>query len=1085
MRSNRPWLPLLALLAGLALTFGFWSQSRALHRRALSSALEQHSLEARSRIETRLRSYERSLLATRSHFQASPAVTRQSFATFVAGLDLEPGMQAIGFATLVPAGKRERHVRELRAQGFPAYQIHPEGAREVTCPVIYLEPFRDRNLRALGFDMLSEPVRREAAFRSRDSGRLGMSGKVQLVQDTGTHPGFLLYVPVYQHGTPTATLEDRRRNLAGWLYTAFRVDDLMVGILGKADSQLVDFELFDGSVRAESLLLDRDATLRSLSAQLALRLIAPLEIGGHAWTLVAHDLPGLQASHQDNSRTILLLGSLVSLLLGLLLHLGARQFQKVRQLNESLEYRVQARTQELAESESLFRSYVDNAPIGVFVSDEQGRCLQVNPAATAITGYGREELLATSLPELLPPESRDELSHLLQSVARTGRVSAEFRSQRKDGTPCIWSLEGVQLSPRRYMGLVTDITSRRQGEEALRISEERFNTAFQFTPMALGITSLGEGRLVAVNKAFESIYGYTAEEIEGRIAQDLGLWSDPADREQVLALVQQGLPVRDFETEILRKDGSRRWVSYSGQLVTVGNTPCLLSAAVDITQRKWVEDALRDSEARLRRAERVAQVGNWELNLREQKILASRGAEDLFGMQGEEWSLAEIQALPLPEYRPALDAALAGLIERGQPYNIKFRLRRPDNGQIRHIHSIAEYDAARGVLFGVISDITERTLAEEERARLQNQLQQSQKMESLGSLAGGVAHDMNNVLGAILGMASANMEAQPKGSPAYRAFDTITQAATRGGKMVRSLLSFARQSPVEEHLLDMNAVLLDEVAMLERTALGKVRLELDLADNLRLVRGDAAALTHAFMNLCVNAVDAMPEGGTLTLRTGNAERGWIEVEVADTGVGMSREVLDKAMDPFFTTKGVGKGTGLGLSMVYKTVQSHHGQMELDSELGRGTSVRLRFPASEAPTQEAACEAAALTGPAQRALEVLVVDDDVLIQSALLTMLEVLGHRAVGTSNGEEALARLEGGHQPDLVILDMNMPGLGGAGTLPKLRALRPTTPVLLATGRVDQSATDLARTHPFVTLLSKPYGLEELRQRLEGLQRA
>ncbi|NTW86651.1 MAG: PAS domain S-box protein, partial [Holophagaceae bacterium] len=767
------------------------------------------------------------------------------------------------------------------------------------------------------------------------------------------------------------------------------------------------------------------------------------------------------------------------------LFLGSRQFRKIRQLNESLEWRVHERTRELAESESLFRSYVDNAPIGVFVSDEQGRCLQVNPAASAITGYSREELLAARLPDLLPPGSREELARLLQAVARTGRVSSEFASRRKDGSPCIWSLEGVQLSTRRYMGLVTDITARRQGEEALRESEERFNTAFQFTPMALGITTLGEGRLVVVNKAFESIYGYTAEEVQGRIVQEVGIWSNPADRERVLALVQQGLPVRDFESEILRKDGSRRWVSYSGQPVTMGSTPCLLSAAVDITQRKWAEDALRDSEARLRRAERVAQVGNWELSLAERKIQASKGAEDLFGMQGEAVTLAEVQALPLPEYRPALDAALADLIERGQPYNVKFRIRRPDDGQIRHIHSMAEYDATRGVIFGVISDITEQALAEEERARLQNQLQQSQKMESLGSLAGGVAHDMNNVLGAILGMASANMEAHPAGSPAYRAFDTITQAATRGGKMVRSLLSFARQSPVEERVLDLNAILREEVAMLERTTQGRVRLELDLAENLAPVRGDAAALTHAFMNLCVNAVDAMPEGGTLTLSTQNIDRDWIEVGVDDTGTGMPREILEKAMDPFFTTKEVGKGTGLGLSLVYKTVQAHRGQVELRSEPGQGTSVRLRFPACGAllPTPEHLAEP--LPKPSPQALTLLVVDDDELIRSSLLTMLEFMGHRALGAPSGEEALAQLEGGAEPDLVILDMNMPGLGGSGTLPRLRALRPALPVLLATGRVDQSASDLARAHPFVTLLSKPFGMEELRQRLEALGRS
>ena len=230
-------------------------------------------------------------------------------------------------------------------------------------------------------------------------------------------------------------------------------------------------------------------------------------------------------------------------------------------------------------------------------------------------------------------------------------------------------------------------------------------------------------------------------------------------------------------------------------------------------------------------------------------------------------------------------------------------------------------------------------------------------MESLGTLAGGVAHDMNNVLGAILGLASAHIGTQPYGSPLHQALGTICKATERGGKTVKSLLSFARQSPVENGRLDMNAILKEEVALLERTTLAKVRLEIDLEANLRPILGDASALTHAFMNLCVNAVDAMPENGTLTLHTRNVDNDWIEVVVEDNGTGMSKEVLEKAMEPFYTTKETGQGTGLGLSMVFSTVKAHRGQMSIESELGKGTRVMMRFPACEheAPVQDAALE----------------------------------------------------------------------------------------------------------------------------------
>jgi CheY-like chemotaxis protein len=264
---------------------------------------------------------------------------------------------------------------------------------------------------------------------------------------------------------------------------------------------------------------------------------------------------------------------------------------------------------------------------------------------------------------------------------------------------------------------------------------------------------------------------------------------------------------------------------------------------------------------------------------------------------------------------------------------------------------------------------------------------------------------------------------------------------------------------------------------------------MDLAADLRLIRGDASALTHALMNLYVNAVDAMPGAGTLTLRTRNAGDDWIEVLVEDTGTGMSREVLERAMDPLFTTKEVGKGTGLGLSMVYNTVKAHLGQIEVQSQPGQGTCVTMRLPACEAPGQA--------SGPlpstpkprvglqpesSRRTQTVLTVDDDELIQCTMQVLLETMGHAAVAAFTGEEALEKLGAGLQADVVILDMNMPGLGGGETLPRLRALWPSLPVLLATGRVDQFALDLAQAHPHVALLSKPFSKMELQQHLDGL---
>jgi PAS domain S-box-containing protein len=507
----------------------------------------------------------------------------------------------------------------------------------------------------------------------------------------------------------------------------------------------------------------------------------------------------------------------------------------------------------------------------------------------------------------------------------------------------------------------------------------------------------------------------------------------------------------------------------------------------DITERKRSEEALHTSEAFLDSLLNAIPVPVFYKDADGIYLGANKAFELFMDTTREQLigkTVFDISPQEQAETHHAMDI---GLVERGggQHYETKVK---DGQGELRDvILNKAVFTNDKSVIVGLIGaiiDITDLRKAQNDKFKLQAQLQQAQKMESLGILAGGVAHDMNNVLGAILGLASASIASQPPGSSAHQVFGTIIKAAERGGKMVKSLLSLARQSPVETHELDVNRILQEEAHLLERTTLSRVRLDLGLAAELRTIRGDASSLSHAFMNLFINAVDAMPESGTLRLGTRNLDGDWIEVVVEDTGTGMGKEVLEKAMDPFFTTKPSGKGTGLGLSMVYNTVKAHRGQMEIQSEPGHGTRVLLRFPACGAGAQ--ATEPAVVLRPdaSPGALNVLLVDDDELIQSSTHGILQVLGHTVTGVFSGEEALALLEAGLPTDVVILDLNMPGLGGAGTLPRLRALRPTVPVLLATGRADQAALDLVHAHPQVTLLPKPFSMGELQQCLQRLGR-
>ena len=553
----------------------------------------------------------------------------------------------------------------------------------------------------------------------------------------------------------------------------------------------------------------------------------------------------------------------------------------------------------------------------------------------------------------------------------------------------------------------------------------------------------------------------------------------------------------DFEWRVVHPSGEVRWLLSRGHPLSAadGSVARDLGLVLDLTERQQAEARSRASRAQLDAAMEsmtdavfISDTQGRFLEFNEafatfhrfpNKAACSRtfaDYPDLLEAYG-----ADGRPRPLDQWVTL--RALRG--ESGS--NAEFTLRRKDTGETWvGSFSFGPIRDPEGHIVGAVvtaRDISERKRAEAEHEKLQAQLQQAQKLESLGILAGGVAHDMNNVLGAILAMATVHQQKAAEESALHRDMGTIIQACQRGGSLAKGLLGFARKNLSEECEVDLNTVVREGVSLLAQTTLQHVRLVTDLEPSPCCVKGDPASLSHALMNLCVNAVDAMPEAGTLLLRT-RREGVKAVLEVADTGLGMPREVLEKALDPFFTTKPQGKGTGLGLPIVYGTVKAHHGRIDIQSEPGQGTTVRIELPACEGSTLPAHPAPETPPKPGQPALNLLLVDDDELIQMAIQGLLEILGHTVTTVSSGEEALARLEAGLRPDLIILDMNMPGLGGAGTLPEIRRLLPEVPVLLATGRSNQGAEDLVASQPGVTLLAKPFTLEELRRQLDPATR-
>jgi len=736
----------------------------------------------------------------------------------------------------------------------------------------------------------------------------------------------------------------------------------------------------------------------------------------------------------------------------------------------------------------------DSSPDAIYVKDRQGRYLLFNRAAGQMVGKDPAEVLGQDDRAIFPPAEAEALMAEDQRVMNQGDVGTyEERLTTTAGSTDFLATKGPILDasgqPYALFGVARDITRSKRVAEALRASEQKFSNIFRMSPDPIDLTELETGVMLDCNPSYTRVFGYTRDEVVGRsnLPGGLGVWVDARERDRHLVeLKANGIAV-GFETVLRRQDGSTLIAEISSAILEVRGELCNLSLVRDVTAQKQAEEALRESSRRLELAAQAGQLGIWDRNLEDGTYLWSERMYELYGLERHEnpptfdtWCRTYLH----PEDRAAFLAGVQAALDGRQDYRLEFRVTRRD-GRVLHLRSEAQVlrDAqGRAVrIIGIVQDRTRQVEAEAEQRRLQAELQNAEKLESIGSLAGGVAHDMNNVLAAILGLASALRSAQGDEDPQAKPLDTIIRACNRGRDVVKSLLYFARRDLEAVGPVSLNVIVEEVVHLLNYTTLKRVRTMTDLQEPLPCIEGDGGALSHALISLCVNAVDAMPEGGTLSLAT-RMEGETVVLQVQDDGQGMTPEVARRAIEPFFTTKPVGKGTGLGLAMVYGTVKAHRGTLEIRSEPGRGTQVILGFPALaglEAASEPAPAGAGA---PAPRFLRILLVDDDELIRTSVGPMLTALGHEVHLAEGGQEALDRLGSGLDVDLVILDLNMPGLNGAQTLSRLLELRPEQKVLMATGYSDDSLGPLLAGRPRVSSLQKPFSLQEIRAKLEGI---
>ncbi len=657
-------------------------------------------------------------------------------------------------------------------------------------------------------------------------------------------------------------------------------------------------------------------------------------------------------------------------------------------------------------------------------------------------------------------------------------------------------LETVAALTGTAMANIRLLSERRASEDALRESEARFRAVFDDAGIGIALGDT-EGRVLEVNPALQRMMGYPAHELR---TLEPGVITHPDDREPDRALYAEVLAGRRdqyaLEKRYLHREGHVVWARLTTSLIrgAAGEPRYLMSLVEDVTAQRQAQEALRASEAQLRAMFDEAPIGVALLDMRGRLVRSNAALQQMLGYAGEELAMMEFSALTHPD-DIAADWELFGELvagERGE-YQLEKRYFRKDGSMLWGHLSVSLVRDAGGeprYAVGMVENVTEHKAAERALEHSQALLLQAQKMEAVGRLAGGVAHDFNNMLTAIRGNAELLLMDTPPDDPRRLDLEEIQHAANRSADLTRQLLAFSRQQVLQPRVLELNQSVAATERMLRRLIGEDIDLATMLDPALGRVTADPGQVEQVLLNLAVNARDAMPQGGKLWIKTANvylpagdrrlgpeaAPGPYVAVTVVDTGCGMDDATLARIWEPFFTTKEQGKGTGLGLSTVYGIVRQSGGTVWAESEPDRGTAITTYFPR----TDRAACADEAGDGlgaaPVARGTEtVLVVEDEAAVRRLTTRVLARSGFRVLEASEPVEALELFRvHGAEVDLVLTDLVMPGMDGIRLAEILRERTPSLPVIFSTG-YSAEALDADRIGPGAEILLKPFSPDAL----------
>jgi two-component system, cell cycle sensor histidine kinase and response regulator CckA len=764
------------------------------------------------------------------------------------------------------------------------------------------------------------------------------------------------------------------------------------------------------------------------------------------------------------------------------LYAAARDITDRRQVEEALR-----------ESEERFRIIFNNAADGLVLTDVDDRKFHsCNKMFSDMLGYSEEEIKNLAVMDIHPKE---DLPYIIEQFKRLANeetaVNNDIPVKRKDGSVFYADIRAmpIDLSGKRYLiGIFRDITERRRSEEILHQSEERFRALTENT--SDWIWEVDQSFVFTyTSPKVKDLLGYEPNEIIGKTPFDL-MPEHEAKRISDIAhsMLASHEPFTSLENINLRKDGRQVILETSGvpTFDKDGKFSGYRGIDRDITERKRAEEALRVSEEKYRLVVEnandaifIAQDGKIKFSNTQLANLSGYSEEELTKVTFSDFLHAEDKDMVVDRHQRRL---------RGEevPATYSFRvINKAGETLWVEAHIVLINWEGRPASLNFLRDITIQK-------KLEEQLLHAQKMEAVGTLAGGVAHDFNNLLMGILGYTSLMLMKIDEGHPFYEKLKTIERQVESGAELTRQLLGFARGGKYEIKPVNVNDLIIKTADVFGRTK-KEIVVYKKLQENLYTTEADAGQLEQVLFNLYVNAWQAMPSGGRLYIETENvildeqycrpfdANPGpYVKIQVRDTGIGMDPETQKRIFEPFFSTKGIGKGTGLGLASAYGIIRNHGGIINLYSEKGHGTTFNIYLPASgKEPLVTKPSESSPLTGHET----ILLVDDEPLNTETVKELLRALGYRIMTAQSGQEAIEIYREHHgEIGLVILDMIMPEMNGRETLIKLMEIDKNVRVLLSSGYSINGEAKSILELGCKGFIQKPFRVEELSRKIRAI---